>query len=275
MKIKGYIVSGLIFLSVGLVGLLIILAYNRFDVRKIATENVVIVENTYNEKVNKIKYDCKADNVVIRATDREDIYVKGKEINNYKYDVKIVDEQLVIECQYGKWYETVFNLSWLNAIGFSSEQLLIEVPKSAELALDIDVKGGQLEVDGLKLNESTVNIKGGSFTAKNIDASKISLDVKGGTSSFEDSKVEELNLNMDATTTKLSNCLIGTWIAKLDASTLNADTQVTVYASLKYSVSTITISLLGDKENYSVNGNGSGPVKVLHEGSVSSVNIKL
>ena len=85
MKIKKFLIPGFIFTIIGLIGLLVILAYNRFDIKKIASENVEVEESLYDTNVNLIKCNTKADSIVIKASERSDIYVKSKKINNYKY----------------------------------------------------------------------------------------------------------------------------------------------------------------------------------------------
>ena len=115
-----------------MIGLLVILAYNRLDIKKIASENVEVEESLYDTNVNLIKCNTKADSIVIKASERSDIYVKSKKINNYKYSITKDDEILNIDCQYGRWYENVLNIGWMNELGFANEALFIEVPNYPE-----------------------------------------------------------------------------------------------------------------------------------------------
>lgn len=166
MKIKKFLIPGFIFTIIGLIGLLVILAYNRFDIKKIAAENVEVEESLYDTNVNTIKCNTKTDSIVIKASERSDIYVKSKKINNYKYNITKDDEILNIDCQYGKCYENVLNIGWMNELGFANEALFIEVPKDYVFALEVDTKGGTANISNSLINKGIFNYEG---TTSNIE----------------------------------------------------------------------------------------------------------
>ena len=237
MKIKKFLIPGFIFIIIGLIGLLVILAYNRFDIKKIASENVEVEESLYDTNVNLIKCNIKADSIVIKASERSDIYVNSKKINNYKYSITKDDEILNIDCQYGRWYENVLNIGWMNELGFANEALFIEVPNDYVFALEVDVKGGNLKLQNVNLSNVSINIKGGSFTASNL----------------ENLELEKLDIDMDVTT-------------------LDASIKITKEANLKYTTSNINIKLIDGKDSY--NFNASGKEKAFnYEGTTSNIEI--
>ena len=272
MKIKKFLIPGFIFTIIGLMGLLVILAYNRFDIKKIASENVEVEETLYDTDVNIIKCNTKADSIVIKSSERSDIYVKSKKINNYKYNITKDNEILNIDCQYGRWYENVLNIGWMNELGFASEALFIEVPKDYVFALEADVKGGNLKLQNVNLNNVSINIKGGSFTASNIEASKLLLDVKGGTANISNSLINKGKFNYDAATSNFENLELETLDIDMDVTTLDASLKITKDANLKYTTSNINIKLIDGKDNY--NFNTSEKEKAFnYEGTTSNIEI--
>ena len=272
MKIKKFLIPGFIFTIIGLIGLLVILAYNRFDIKKIASENVEVEESLYDTNVNLIKCNTKADSIVIKASERSDIYVKSKKINNYKYSITKDDVILNIDCQYGRWYENVLNIGWMNELGFANEALFIEVPNDYVFALEVDVKGGNLKLQNVNLSNVSINIKGGSFTASNIEASELLLNVKGGTANISNSLINKGTFNYDATTSNLENLELEKLDIDMDVTTLDASIKITKEANLKYTTSNINIKLIDGKDNY--NFNASGKEKAFnYEGTTSNIEI--
>ena len=181
MKIKGFVIAGIIFVILG-IGLCIFAA---------SLEGFKI-DSTYEQKnleigeVNSIRYDGSQDNLIIVPASDDKTHLNYYENNLYKYDINYneLTKELVI-IQKGHHFFS---------IGNQNNNFKIEVYGLVN-NLDIDTNAGNIEVKYLDISNINIDLDAGNITLKNMNINKLYCNIDAG--SFDSTNINSSTVNID------------------------------------------------------------------------------
>ena len=245
MKVRGFVIFGIVALIAG--GSIAAYAATRedFELKKYSKEDVTINEVTYaTTDLSKIYLDVKTDTVEILSENRENILIQNKIFDDLSYTINLENNELsIIENNNSKWFDFIRfeHLGKLHA--FNSIPLVIKVPETLKVFYDIDVSAGTIK-------------------ATNINASRIKVHASAGTVKLNNVKAEEANIDVSAGTVKIENAIVNDVTAHVSAGTCIYTGEIKEKGTFDVSAGTINLKFLDAQENYTVNGVGTGSVKI-------------
>lgn len=273
MKFKGCIIGGVIAVIAGSAMVIGVLIKNEFKLQNIANEDLVDVEKNFSEEINTIKYDCSVDNVVFRTVDRDDIYVKGKEASNFKYNFLVKDNTLTIQNEPSFWYQKVFMLNIFSMYGKANEEFIIELPNNKAYNLDIKINAGSIRISDLEVLDGKFEFNASSNKFENVKIANGTFDINAATSTMSNVTLGNVNCDFSASTLNMNNSNIDTIYFNASASTINCDAVINNSAHFDLSAASLRLKLIDGKANYMINGLGNSTKRITYTESASSVTI--
>lgn len=254
MKIKGYVIFGTILVVVGACFVGFSAARPDFNVKKYAKENLKFEEITKaTDEIDKIAISVNADKVTIIEENRSDIYIQNKILDNLTYDISVVNNVLLIDQRENtKWYENIFAFGFHKMHAFSTEPLVIKIPNSKTFDYDISINAGTLKANDIKADHFVTEVNAGTVDFDLCVADSMQIEVNAGTLSFYNSQVNRINAEVNAGTLKYGGAIANSGIFEVNAGS-------------------IYLNFTDKEENYTINGNGSGPSIITSDCSAGSI----
>lgn len=274
MKFKGCIIGGVLAVIVGSAMVMGVLIKNDFKIKNISNEDLTNVEKSFSGEIATIKYDCSMDNVLIKAVDREDIYVKGKEVSNFKYNFDVSNNTLTIQNEPSFWYQKVFMVNLFSMYAKANEEFVIEVPNNKAYDLDIKMNAGSFKLNDIEITDGKFEFNASTNKFENVTIANGTFDINAATSTMTNVNLGNVNCDFSAATLKINSSTIDTLYLNGSASTINFESKVNNSAHFDLSAATLRINLIDGKENYMINGIGNSEKKITYTESASSVTIE-
>ncbi|MDE6655474.1 MAG: DUF4097 domain-containing protein [Anaeroplasmataceae bacterium] len=285
MKIKGFIITGIILTILG-VGATAI-ASTQLDFQEgfagvFADPNLEKKEETFGE-IHKIVYDGKDENIDIIYSEGENTFTYY-ESDTLTYDISY-DEELKELTIHQNHMFTFFNFSFINkkatlTVNSSLEELQMKAAagnigiKDLEIQkANVDVSAGNLKIENsiipiLDLESAAGNVNLHDLT---VDSSK--LDVKAGNLKIEDSKIVNATIHANAGNVNLKDTHFDSVEAKLNAGNLTFYGDILIHADFKLDAGNLKLTLARPQTSYTINGEGEGDTTILYK--VSAGNKKI
>ena len=271
MKIRGFIITGVILLAAGagITGY----AATREDFNKdMFTGGVTFSEISYNGedsgKVENVKFNASADYINIVKSDTNEIKMNVKESAFYSYTYQINEETNTLEINQVKKEEWPF----LIAFSFWNEEpFVLELPNT--VALEVELNAGALKINDLDLNDVKLHMNAGATKLDNVVAKNVNLDIDAGAASFENVTFDDLTVKLNAGALEFKNASVNSFVADIDAGSFEYKGVVKTSATLEVSAGSGDIVLTDGADNYTVNGIGNGAAQIHYTCSAGSVKV--
>lgn len=290
MKIKGFIIAGLVSIAVG-TGI-VVYAATREDFSNVVYDQsyeITNVEYTKEEtdKITSISFKAFSDGLVIVPSDTEQIKMDVKSTKWYDYDYSIDEgtHTLVInQKKISKKHEPLISLG-------SKKHFTIYLPKKLDLTADINAGGlvandvgfkkanltvdaGGVELINSSIDELYADVDAGGLEGDNVGFKKANLKIDAGGVELNNSSIDDLYADIDAGGLDLNNCTIGKLEAKVSAGGVDFSGKITTSADFKVSAGGLDMVIVDNKNNYTINGSGTGPVIITYKVSAGGSDIK-
>lgn len=247
MKIKGFIITGILLAAAG--GGITGYAATRedFNFEELSHTEVELEEKSYSsETISSIFLTVAADNVKIVESDTEEIKIIGKKTEYMQY-IYTVDEEakaLTIEQKYEKnWFLKIFSF---NPFGWNQElktPYTIFVPKSGLKSMELTVAAGNTEINQQNIDSFSVHLNAGNVEIQNSVFNEINLEVNAGNCSAKNITAASLTAEVNAGNTEILS-------------------RITTLARIEVNAGNAILVLIGNAEDYSVNGKGNGSARI-------------
>ena len=168
MKLKYFIISGLLLIVIGLVACMVGYTNEGFDQSfdELTTE---VSTKTYSlEEVSKISFDSNVDELKIISSTGNEIKITTSVKGGFYYDMNVEGKVLNIE----KDSNSIFTNG--------SCEVVIEIPSSAIIDLEINVDTGEVDIENIKSSNINVEVNVGNAEIKNTDFVNLDVEVEVG-----------------------------------------------------------------------------------------------
>lgn len=172
MKIKGFMLTGLLVLVLGFIGFAVAMTNLHWDFSS--------VNGNYEQKVYTAEYDAPSEGAAVSleiSADYADVtVVKGEEIKieydeyeeKFEYDFSFENGKLTaVQTQKSNFFKL-----WM--FDFKTPKMTVTIPEGLEDAV-VKTKNGATSIDGYSFKTLNVDNKNGSIDLKNIDADSASV----------------------------------------------------------------------------------------------------
>lgn len=248
---KGFILTGFILMLVGVVA--IAFAATRSDFKKVFEGNVEVEELLFDtDNINMIKFDADADNLIIKKSNDSKIKIMNKKCEKYTYMVSedVANNTLCISQKMNDGF--IFDISTL--FSFNTPKYEIYVPENIELNILMDA--GNVDVANVSIKKLDIKINAGNLDIENVTANNSNINVEAG--------------NIDIINSTFSNL-----ISYVSAGNMDVEIKINNNANMEVNTGNLEIKLLGEKNDYNVNGNNpSGKVNIIYNVKVGNEDIK-
>lgn len=247
MKIRGFIIAGILLSAVG--GGLTGYAATRedFNFEELSHAEVELEEISYStEEISSIFLTAAADNVKIVESDTEEIRIIGKkaEYMQYIYTLDEPTKSLTIEQEYEKnWFFRIFSFNpfWWNQE--LKTPYTIFIPKTGLKSMELTVNAGNAEIEQQNIERFSAHLNAGNLVIRNSSFIEIGLEVNAGNCSAE-------------------NIATATLTAKVNAGNAEILSRITTFAKVDVNAGNAVLELIGDAEEYCINGKGNGSASI-------------
>ncbi len=249
MKIKGFIITGVLVLAAGAGITGYAATRDDFNFEEIKDNSVEFEEISYTvDEVNSIYLDAAADNYKIISNDSNEIKILGKKTKHMRYTYTLDEtKKLTILQEYDKkWY---FHIFPFNLFGFWSDYntpYTISLPENAIEALDLEVNAGNVVIENQTLKNLILDINAGNVEINNLNTETLDIEVNAG-------NIKALNLTTN------------TVLVEVNAGNANMQGKIIKGGSFNVNAGNIDLELIGKPEDYCVNGTGTGESRITSE----------
>ncbi len=198
-KTKGWLISGAVFLLVGLAMILSVLPALDWDFRKLSTGKYETNTHTAEEAFRNIFIDTSTADILFTPSTENELRVVLYELNTKKHTVTVTDDTLSIcEQDERKWYEFIF-------IAFDSPKITIFLPGSEYERLFIRNSTGDIEIpDAYQFDEIDISLSTGDVTNR-ASAESILIKASTGSITLEGISAETIDLTISTGKTLLTD----------------------------------------------------------------------
>ena len=272
MKIKNFLIAGSIFLILGIV--LVIISISTIGISESKYEKKLIIsENTYSTTdITKFNLKVDADFVTFISEDRTDFYIQNKELEDLTYKVEKIDDTLSI-IQNRDHVNSFFSLNWAKNKAFTKTPLIIKVPSSLELDYSIQINGGILNINQINGKNIDLNVNAGTISINELSSSKLSLNLNAGALELNSIVSSNIDLKVNAGAATLKNVSASTVDIDVSAGACSYEGIIQSRGNFSIAAGALAITLTDGRENYTVNGNGSGSSLITTSKSAGSLEI--
>ena len=168
MKLKYFIISGLLLIVIGLVACIVGYTNEGFNQSfdELTTE---VSTKTYSlEEVSKISFDSNVDELEIISTTGNEIKVTTSVKGGFYYDMNVEGKVLNIEQDSNSIFTN------------GSCEVVIEIPSSATIDLEINVDTGEVDIENIKSSNIKVEVNVGNVEINNTDFVNLNVEVEVG-----------------------------------------------------------------------------------------------
>ena len=272
MKIKNFLIAGSIFLTLGIVLALISISTIGISESKYE-KKLIISENTYSTSdITKLNLEIDADTVTLISEDRTDFYIQNKELEDLTYKVEKIDDTLSI-IQNRDHVNSFFSLNWTKNKVFTKTPLIIKVPSSLELDYSIQINGGIININQIKGKNIDLNVNAGTISINELSSSKLSLNLNAGALELNSIVSSNIDLKVNAGAATLKNVSASTVDIDVSAGACSYEGIIQSRGNFSIAAGALAITLTDGRENYTVNGSGSGSSLITTSKSAGSLDI--
>ncbi|MDE5547279.1 MAG: DUF4097 domain-containing protein, partial [Anaeroplasmataceae bacterium] len=276
MKIKGFIITGIILTILG-VGATAV-ASTQMDFKEgypglFADPNLEKKEETFGE-IKKISYDGTDENIDIIYGEGENIFTYY-ESDTLTYDISY-DEELKELSIIQKHSFTFFNFSLSKKATLSINSSLDELQMKASagnvgikdltiINANLDVSAGNLKIE--KSNISTLELESdaGNVNLYDLTVDSSKLDVKAGNLIVHNSIFTNSIIHGNAGNIDLKSTTFESLEAKLNAGNLTFNGDILIQAEFKVDAGNLKLTLSRPQTSYTMNGEGEGETTILYK----------
>ncbi|MDE6241445.1 MAG: DUF4097 domain-containing protein [Anaeroplasmataceae bacterium] len=284
MKIKGFIITGIILTILG-VGATAV-ASTQMDFKEgypglFADPNLEKKEETFGE-IKKISYDGTDENIDIIYGEGENIFTYY-ESDTLTYDISY-DEELKELSIIQKHSFTFFNFSLSKKATLSINSSLDELQMKAaagnvgikDLTItkaDVDVSAGNLKIENSSISALDLESDAGNVNLYDLTVDSSVFGVKAGNLKIENSKITSSVIHSNAGNVNLKDSTFDTVEAKLNAGNLTFNGDILIQAEFKVDAGNLKLTLSRPQASYTMNGEGEGETIIQYR--VSAGNKKI
>lgn len=272
MKIKNFLIAGSIFLTLGIVLALISISTIAISESKYE-KKLIISESTYSTSdITKLNLEIDADTVTLISEDRTDFYIQNKELEDLTYKVEKIDDTLSI-IQNRDHVNSFFSLNWAKYKVFTKTPLIIKVPSSLELDYSIQINGGIININQIKGKNIDLDVNAGTISINELSSSKLSLNLNAGSLELSSIVSSNIYLKVNAGAATLKNVSASTVDIDVSAGACSYEGIIQSRGNFSIAAGALAITLTDGRENYTVNGSGSGSSLITTSKSAGSLEI--
>lgn len=240
MKIKGAVITGLVFIALGS-GVAVYGAYREdFDMDKLYEEvNLEAKSYDASREINSISYNGYFEDLkIIKSEEVNNITLKYSESDVRTYTVGEKDGSLIINQKYKKkWIYKLNNIRGDYKFAFE-----ILVPKELE-SISVDLNAGLIETSNLNSNSLDYSVNAGQIELTNVVSNTIKCEMNAGEISID-------------------NVTASTFEGSVDAGEIMYDGIInsSFYGEVK--CGNIELTLYQNEEDFTCNGVGTGKISI-------------
>lgn len=272
MKIKSFLIAGSIILTIGIV--LSIVAISTIGISESKYEKkLVITENTYSaSNINKFSLKVNADKVTLVSEDRTDFYIQNKELEDLTYKVENINNSLSIT-QTRNSLNSIFSLNWAKNKVFTNTPLIIKVPSSLEIDYSIEINGGVININQIKGKNVDLDVNAGTISISELSSSKLDISLNAGALEVNNLISSYIDVSVNAGAASLKNVNASNVDISVSAGACSYEGIVEKIGNFSISAGSLSVTLTDGKDNYTINGIGSGPSIITTSKSAGSLDI--
>lgn len=242
MKLRGFIISGLLLAVMGV--LIIVIAVTRSDFKKsVIDSNITTEELVYSaSEVQNITFEANVENLIVKQSENGEIKIISKSSEYFNYEFNKNDETKTLTIKQNE-DDSWFRFDLLGLIGKTDVKYEIYLPKGMIKDLNIDIDTGNVVIENQEFDELNVSVDAGNVELKKVNALTGVIYADVG------------NVDID-------NSVFGTIKAQADVGNVSAHTSVTVYGLFVVDVGNVNVELIGKQGDYNVNGNNQGNISI-------------
>lgn len=284
MKIKGFIITGIILTILG-VGATAV-ASTQMDFKEgytglFADPNLEEKVETFGE-IQKISYDGKDANIEIIFSEGENTFTYY-ESETLTYDISYDEElkELTIVQNHSFTFFT-FSLGKKATLTINSSLEELQMKASAgnvgimDLTIakvDIDVSAGNLKIENSSILSLDLESDAGNVNLYDLTVDSSVFGVRAGNLKIENSKITSSVIHSNAGNVNLKDSTFDTIEAKLNAGNLIFSGDILTHADFKLDAGNLKLTLSRPQASYTVNGEGEGETTILYRVSAGTKKI--
>ncbi|MCM1131505.1 MAG: DUF4097 domain-containing protein [Roseburia sp.] len=284
MKIKGFIITGIILTVLGVGATAVASTQMDFDegyTSLFADPNLEEKMETFGE-IKKISYNGKDESLDI---------VYSEQTNTFTY---YESDALTYDISYDETLKelTIVQHHSFTLFSFSTGKKATLAISSSLEEVDLDVSAGNIGIKDLTIDKIDLDVSAGNLKIENSilsilelesDAGNVNLydlsidssvfDVKAGNLKIENSKITRSIIHSNVGNVNLQNSTFDTLEAKLNAGNLTFNGDIHTHADFKLDAGNLKLTLSRPQASYTINGEGEGKTIILYK--VSAGNKKI
>lgn len=265
MKIKGFIISGIVLCAIG--GGLMVAGATRDDFR---SETIETKELEYENIYDKIVYECKYDNIEVNYGDVSAITIISKFSDSMSYDVTMENSTIYIKQQFqNQFWNNLFAGPWYDKVAPFS----ITIPQDTLIDLSLKISAGNVSIEDMSFKALDMDISAGGVVLSNIKCDSLNVKDSAGTVEVENSVITDMKIKNSCGSVECGNVTVNTLDLDVSAGSINYSGLINKKATLDVSAGSINMDLNQDEELFTVNGKGDGAIIISYSCSAGSVNI--
>lgn len=253
MKIKGFIISGVLLAAIGGGAMAYSTTISDFDFEKMKF-NVTMEEQSYTikDEITSLKYNGIAEKLFVYKSETSEVMLEGYKSDYMDFTYSIEDGKLTINQKYvDKWYDFFFKFNGWN---YKSPEFKLYLPEKEYNLIDLDISASSLELNNLNTKALKLNCKAGNVVIDSSSIGTLDASITAGNLEISDSKASIADLKIIAGNIDF----IGEITTKGDFSTTAGNIEVTLPQSADF---------------YKVNGVGSGEVEIVTTSNAGSIKL--
>ena len=168
MKLKGFIITGLLLIVAGFIVSIVGFSNEEFDLGNIGFAPTIETYQYNVDEIDTIIYDSDVDELEIRPAAGNQIQIITKCVNGFGYTINIEGKSLVIE----QFSDSIF--------ANDSCEVIIEIPQNALVNLDIEIDTGEVEIKNVKASNVSVLLDIGNVDITSVSFSNLNVEVDVG-----------------------------------------------------------------------------------------------
>lgn len=271
MKTKKIVIIGTVLVVLGLI--MVIFAVTRKDFSLEKEINYEFVETTIELKeFTHMNIEVDYDNVRICTSDRTDIFIKTRKMDNMDYVIEEKSNSIDIYQDYKNPINNFFT-GYHFSKSYLKEEVIIELPKDCSLIYDIKLNAGIFTIENLKTDSIDFELNAGIFNLNNVEAKELKIELNAGTASFDTLKIKSLYVTLDAGSFTSKNIHAEKVDLTVNAGTASFKGVITKQGDFEINAGSLRIRFADKKENYRVNKDGEGSVIINIEKALGSYSV--
>lgn len=253
MKIKGFIISGVILAVIGGGAMAYSTRISDFDFDKLKF-NVTMEEQAYTitDEITSLEYNGVAEKLFVYKSETSEAKIEGYKSDYMDFSYSIENGKLTIDQKYeDKWYDFFFKFNGWN---YKAPEFKVYLPEKEYDLIDLDISASSLELNDLNTKALKLNCTAGNITINSSSIGTLDASIKAGNLEISDSKASIADL-------------------KITAGNIDFVGDITAKGIFSTTAGNIEISLPQSSGFYKVNGAGEGNVEIYTNSTAGHINI--